>query len=81
MLFNEPAISVSLSKMLKKARFDAVSNTRFTLGMVAAGVVMRGPDEASGSLFSYVDLKERAPEWHPLRLIRLVLPPFHRTLG
>jgi hypothetical protein len=35
-----------------------------------AGVRMRGTDEASGSLFSYVDLEERIPAWHPLRNIR-----------
>ena len=33
---------------------------------------MRGTDEASGSLFSYVDLEERVPERHPLRLIRRI---------
>ncbi len=31
---------------------------------------MRGTDERSGSLFSYVDLEERVPEDHPLRVIR-----------
>jgi transposase len=31
---------------------------------------MRGSDEASGSLFSYVDLEERIPARHPLRKIR-----------
>ena len=30
---------------------------------------MRGTDEASGSLFSYVDLEERVPARHPLRTI------------
>ena len=34
---------------------------------------MRGTDEASGSLFSYVDLEERVPEQHPLRLIRRIV--------
>jgi hypothetical protein len=34
---------------------------------------MRGTDEASGALFSYVDLEERVPERHPLRLIRRVV--------
>ncbi len=33
---------------------------------------MRGTDEAAGSLFSYVDLEERIPERHPLRLIRRI---------
>ena len=31
---------------------------------------MRGSDEHSGSLFSYVDLEDRVPARHPLRLIR-----------
>ena len=34
---------------------------------------MRGSDEASGSLFSYVDLEERIPARHPLRRIRQVV--------
>lgn len=34
---------------------------------------MRGTDEASGSLFSYVDLEERIPAHHPLRKIRQVV--------
>jgi transposase len=40
---------------------------------IAAGVVMRGTDEASGSLFSYVDLEARIPARHPLRKIRQVV--------
>jgi len=35
---------------------------------VTKGVIMRGTDEASGSLFSYVDLEERFP-W-PTRFAR-----------
>jgi transposase len=31
---------------------------------------MRGSDQTSGSLFSYVDLEERIPARHPLRTIR-----------
>ena len=31
---------------------------------------MRGTDERSGSLFSYVDLEARVPQNHPLRAIR-----------
>jgi transposase len=31
---------------------------------------MRGADERSGSLFSYVDIERRVPVTHPLRLIR-----------
>ena len=34
---------------------------------------MRGTDEASGSLFSYVDLEERVPAQHPLRKIRQIV--------
>jgi len=38
-----------------------------------AGIVMRGMDETSGSLFSYADLEERIPLRHPLRKIRQVM--------
>ncbi len=38
-----------------------------------AGVRMRGTDDASGSLFSYVDLEDRIPARHPLRKIRQVV--------
>jgi hypothetical protein len=34
---------------------------------------MRGLDERSGDLFSYVDLEERVPVNHPLRLIRRIV--------
>ena len=34
---------------------------------------MRGPDETSGSLFSYVNLEDRIPPHHPLRKIRQVV--------
>jgi transposase len=34
---------------------------------------MRGADERSGSLFSYVDLEKRVPETHPLRAIRTIV--------
>jgi transposase len=34
---------------------------------------MRGTDEKSGSLFSYVDLEDRIPAKHPLRKIRQVV--------
>jgi hypothetical protein len=37
------------------------------------GVMMRGTDETSGSLFSYVDLDEHIPARHPLRKIRQVV--------
>ena len=44
------------------------------LGTVAAaGVAMRGTDEVSGTLFSYVDLEERVPAGHPLRKIRQIV--------
>ncbi len=31
---------------------------------------MRGQDDSNGSLFSYIDLEDRVPAKHPLRLIR-----------
>jgi len=34
---------------------------------------MRGTDEHSGSLFSYIDLEARVPEAHPLRSIRVIV--------
>ena len=34
---------------------------------------MRGSDERSGGLFSYVDLEDRVPAQHPLRLIRRIV--------
>ena len=34
---------------------------------------MRGTDEATGSLFSYVDLEERIPVRHPLRKVRRIV--------
>jgi transposase len=37
------------------------------------GVMMRGTDGVSESLFSYVDLEERIPARHPLRRIRQVV--------
>ena len=35
--------------------------------------MMRGTDEATGSLFSYVDLEECVPARHPLCLIRRIV--------
>ena len=34
---------------------------------------MRGTDEATGSLFSYVDLEDRIPARHPLRKVREIV--------
>lgn len=34
---------------------------------------MRGEDGRSGSLFSYVDLEDRVPREHPLRVIREIV--------
>ena len=34
---------------------------------------MRGDDRRSGSLFSYIDLEQRVPSDHPLRVIRTVV--------
>ena len=34
---------------------------------------MRGSDERTGELFSYVDLEDRVPAKHPLRVIRRIV--------
>jgi transposase len=34
---------------------------------------MRGLDQASGALFSYVDIEQRIPQGHPLRMIRAMV--------
>ena len=34
---------------------------------------MRGGDQNNGSLFSCVDLEERVPKAHPLRIIRSIV--------
>jgi len=34
---------------------------------------MRGQDQTSGNLFSYIDLEERVPAQHPLRIIREIV--------
>jgi transposase len=34
---------------------------------------MRGSDERTGELFSYIDIEERVPPNHPLRLIRRIV--------
>lgn len=39
-----------------------------------------GADEASGALFSHVDLEERIPPRHPLRKIRQVVNGAHASL-
>ncbi len=39
---------------------------------------MRGTDEDSGQLFSYIDIEERISKTHPLRVIRELL---NQTLG
>jgi transposase len=39
-------------------------------GLVVEGARMRGSDQTSGSLFSYVDLESRVPAKHPLRVIK-----------
>jgi len=41
---------------------------------------MRGSDNVTRSLFSYVDLKERVPARHPLRRIRAVVNDALRSL-
>jgi transposase len=42
---------------------------------------MRGSDEGSGSLFSYVDLERRVPRTHPLRPIREIANEALSALG
>jgi transposase len=42
---------------------------------------MRGGDERSGSLFSYVDLEARIGKDHPLRIIREVVNEALATLS
>jgi transposase len=42
---------------------------------------MRGSDERSGALFSYVDLEARVPPGHPLRTIRVVVNEALRELS
>ena len=37
------------------------------------GAKMRGSDERNEALFSYVNLEERVPTRHPLRLIREIV--------
>ena len=41
---------------------------------------MRGSDERTGSLFSFVDLEERVPKRHPLRKIRQIVNDALATL-
>ena len=41
---------------------------------------MRGSDQSTGSLFSYVDLEERVPARHPLRKIKTVVDAALATL-
>jgi transposase len=41
---------------------------------------MRGSDQSSGSLFSYVDLEQRVPVKHPLRVIKAIVDDVLRSL-
>src|SRR5262249_37672578 len=41
---------------------------------------MRGLDQRTGELFSYVDLEKRVPAKHPLRLVRSVVQGGRRAL-
>jgi transposase len=41
---------------------------------------MRGSDERTGSLFSFVDLDERVPAKHPLRKVRQIVNDALATL-
>jgi hypothetical protein len=42
-------------------------------GLQVEGARMRGWDATSGSLFSYVDLEQRVPAKHPLRVIKAIV--------
>src|SRR5512134_245449 len=42
-------------------------------GLQVEGARMRGSDRTSGSLFSYVDLEQRVPAKHPLRVIKSIV--------
>src|SRR6185295_6234111 len=42
-------------------------------GLHIEGAWMRGSDQNSGSLFAYVDLEQRVPTKHPLRVIRAIV--------
>lgn len=44
-----------------------------TLSIISAEGNMRRMEEASGSLFSSIDLEERIPARHPLRKMRQVV--------
>jgi transposase len=41
---------------------------------------MRGSDERSGSLFSFIDLEQRVPAKHPLRVIKAIVDDVLRAL-
>ena len=42
-------------------------------GLHVEGARMRGSDERSGSLFSYVDIEQKVPAKHPLRVIKAIV--------
>ncbi len=42
---------------------------------------MRGQDDSSGNLFSYIDLEDRVPAKHPLRMIRGIVNEVLETLS
>jgi transposase len=49
-------------------------------GLHVAGARMRGSDARSGSLFSYVDLEQRVPAKHPLRVIKAIVDDVLRAV-
>ena len=59
--------------MLKQLALELVFGTWFTHFTAMARMKKRRTDEASGSLFSFVDLEERISARHPLRKIRQVV--------
>lgn len=42
-------------------------------GLQHEGAFMRGSDEGTGSLFCSVDIDEKVPTSHPLRLIKTIV--------
>lgn len=49
-------------------------------GLHVEGARMRGSDARSGSLFCYVDLEQRVPAKHPLRVIKAIVDDALRAL-
>lgn len=65
--------NAKIDRLLKQSCRDGNLRTCFTLAAILAGVMIRGTDEPSGSLFSCVDPETPVPVRHPLRKIRQVV--------